>query len=217
MALKNSPLFSRTRLYFTAVIVCVLTLAVPATAEEDAAAMFARGDQAFNRGDLIEAIGWYQSAAEKGHPGAQTKYGYILDRSEDNEAAVSWYRKAAEQGHAPAQYALAQMYATGEGVKRDLAEATRWWKLAAGQDHVHAIVALAVEAERGARAGQGSPGEALGYWRRAAQLGDTGAMSRLAQAYRKGELGLAADPQQAQAWDDKVKAAALAPGKKEKP
>ncbi|MFN0317365.1 MAG: tetratricopeptide repeat protein, partial [Burkholderiales bacterium] len=172
-------------------LACVLALVLPmAWAEEDAAGMLARGDQAFKRGDLIEAMEWYRSAAEKGHAVAQMKYGYILDRSEDNEAALTWYRKAAEQGHAPGQYAIAQMYATGEGVVRDLAEARRWWKLAAAQDHVDAIVALATEAERGARPAQGSLSEALDYWQRAAQLGDSGAMSRLAQAFRKGELGL---------------------------
>jgi uncharacterized protein len=190
-------------------LVWFLVLGAPSVlAEEDAAEMLARGDQAFSSGDLIEAMQWYRGAAEKGHPAAQIKYGYILDRSEDNEAAVVWYRKAAEQAHAPGQYALAQSYATGEGVPRDMAEARRWWELAAEQNHVDAIVALATEAERGARPSAESLKEALVYWQRAARLGDSGAMSRLAQAYRKGELGLAIDAQTAQQWEDKIKAIA---------
>ena len=42
-------------------------------------------------------------------------------------------RALAEQGDAIAQYNLGSMYATGDGVPEDRAEAARWFRLAAEQ------------------------------------------------------------------------------------
>ena len=51
---------------------------------------------------------------------------------------MRWYRLAAEQGHAGAQSNLGVMYANGEGVLKDDAEAVRWYRLAAEQGHAGA-------------------------------------------------------------------------------
>ena len=48
------------------------------------------------------------------------------------------FRQAAEQGHASAQFNLGLMYATGEGVPEDDAEAVRWYRMAAEQGHAGA-------------------------------------------------------------------------------
>jgi hypothetical protein len=42
-------------------------------------------------------------------------------------------KKSAEQGDWTAQYVLGNLYATGRGVRKDLAEAARLWKLSAEQ------------------------------------------------------------------------------------
>ncbi len=47
-------------------------------------------------------------------------------------------KKAAEQGHVDAQYNLGIMYANGEGVPQDYAEAARWYRQAAEQGHASA-------------------------------------------------------------------------------
>ena len=52
---------------------------------------------------------------------------------------------AAEQGYAPAQLSLGVMYATGEGVPADSAEAVRWYRAAAEQGHAPAQFSLGVE------------------------------------------------------------------------
>ena len=52
--------------------------------------------------------------------------------------AVHWYRRGAEQGDADAQFNLGVMYAEGEGVARDDAEARRWYRKAAEQGHADA-------------------------------------------------------------------------------
>ena len=46
----------------------------------------------------------------------------------------------AAQGDAEAQSSLGSMYAKGEGVTQDDAEAVRWYRLAAQQEHVTAQV-----------------------------------------------------------------------------
>ena len=52
--------------------------------------------------------------------------------------AVAELRAAAEQGDAVAQFNLGVMYATGEGVPQDDAEAARWYRLAAEQGNADA-------------------------------------------------------------------------------
>lgn len=64
--------------------------------------------------------------------------------------AARWYRLAADNGVAHAQFALARMYATGEGVpKKDFTEAARLYQLAADQEHAAARFFLGVCYARG--------------------------------------------------------------------
>ena len=67
----------------------------------------------------------------------------MFDGMEDegNAAAETvrwWYYRATEQDDADAQYMLGVMYADGEGVPQDDAEAVRWWRQAADRGHVRA-------------------------------------------------------------------------------
>ena len=48
----------------------------------------------------------------------------------DYAAALNEWRPLAEQGDVLAQYYLGTMYADGEGVPQDPAEATKWFRLA---------------------------------------------------------------------------------------
>ena len=53
-------------------------------------------------------------------------------------------RQAAEQGDATAQFYLGNMYANGEGVPQDAAEAVRWYRLAAEQGQADAQYGLGI-------------------------------------------------------------------------
>ena len=53
-------------------------------------------------------------------------------------------RVRAEQGDAPAQFMLGRMYANGDGVPQDAAEAVRWYRLAAEQGLAEAQFNLGV-------------------------------------------------------------------------
>ena len=77
----------------------------------------------FARGDLVAAIALWRKAANEGYAPAQVWLGDILDKAEEDQEAVEWYRKAAAQGSPAGEYGLGQMYAKGEGVKKDFAEA----------------------------------------------------------------------------------------------
>ena len=57
---------------------------------------------------------------------------------------MHWYRKAAAQGQADAQYNLGGMYAKGEGVPQDHAQAMDWYRKAAEQGYAAAQFNLGV-------------------------------------------------------------------------
>ena len=93
----------------------------------DAEAQFQLGD---TNGDEVprndaEAKNWYRKAARLGSVDAED----VLATLE----MVKWYRLAAEQGDAEAQFQLGKMYANGDGVARDDAEAVKWYRKAAEQ------------------------------------------------------------------------------------
>ena len=130
--------------------------------------MYAEGEGVEKNYD--EALNWYKKAAEQGDPDAQYSLGCLYSHPEkygkdplredilgwdisvldDDDAfrnydeAVKWYEKAAWQGHVMAQYTLGNMYAKGEGVKKDLATAARWFTSAANQGNADAQYALGV-------------------------------------------------------------------------
>ena len=134
----------------TGVVLCLLLLAGPATDDaraEDAAQTYEKALAAYNRGDLPGALPLFRQAAEDGSADAQAWLGYLLDLAEENTESVRWYRAAAEQGHKDGLAGLADMYAKGEGVDRDLAEARALYEKAAdaGQDRAARVLANAYE------------------------------------------------------------------------
>ena len=58
-------------------------------------------------------------------------------------------KKRAEAGNLAAQYNLGVMYATGNGVPKDDAEAVKWFRKAADQGHAHAQFNLGVRYQYG--------------------------------------------------------------------
>jgi TPR repeat protein len=60
--------------------------------------------------DYVEAMTWYQKAAEAGHGTAMFNIGVLwesgLGVTRDRDQAIAWYRKAAAAGSEPARAAL---------------------------------------------------------------------------------------------------------------
>ncbi len=56
----------------------------------------------------------------------------------DYGTAMTEFRPLADQGHAASQLVLGMMYAAGQGMPQDNAEAVKWYRLAADQGHAGA-------------------------------------------------------------------------------
>lgn len=113
-------------------------------------------------------------------------------------SALEDVRSCAEQGDADAQTRLGRMYAIGEGVPEDYAEAIRWFRLAIEQGNAVAQNGLAVMYSRG----WGVPEdyvEAARWYRLAAEQGYASAQSNLGLTYLYG-AGLPQDYAEAAHW-----------------
>ena len=177
-------------------LVAMLLAALPVAADtpED---LMEQAQTAFDRSDIVKAMSLYRVAAEAGHAPAQSRLAYLLDNSEDNEAAVAWYLKAAEAGDAEGMAGLAQMYAAGEGTEQNLQEAARWYTLAAQQGHTPAIRVLALAYESGGLGFDVNYAQAISWLNAGVAANDVWSTQRLARALRQGELGQRIDRERA--------------------
>lgn len=107
------------------------------------------GIDAFNRGDLVGAMTFFERAADGGSALAQTRLAWILDGANDDERAVDLYRAAAEQGYTPGMHGLGEMYAKGEGVEKDVELAVAWFTKAAEGGYDKALRLLIAAYENG--------------------------------------------------------------------
>ncbi len=124
---------------------------------------------------------------------------------EDFGKAISWYRRAAELGNLDAKRTMALMYATGQGVVVDRERASALYRrilaplrAAAEKKNINALRTLAYMH----RNGLGVPlsGQAaLGYYKRAANLGNTNSMHDISEIYDAGAL-VSQDYQKATEW-----------------
>ena len=111
---------------------------------------------------------------------------------------VDGTRAKAERGDAEAQKQMGSIYAKGEVVKQNYAEAARWYRSAADQGHAGAQTALGELYE----AGQGVPcdeAEAAQWYRRAAEQGHVVGQYCLAVLYVMGK-GVPRDIAEAVKW-----------------
>lgn len=166
----------------------------------DVDAALQAGHDAWQRGDLIGAMGHYHRAAEAGSPEAQAKLGYIYDQSEENAKAVEWYTASAEQGDPDGQFGLGEMYAKGEGIGQDLDKAIEFYMYAAVAGHAQAQRVLANAYEHGALGREIDEAEAFRWLTLAANAGDVNSIRRLAEIYTSGGLGVAPNPAEAERW-----------------
>ena len=111
-------------------------------------------------------------------------------------------RQAADQGDVEAQNHLGLMYAYGEGVPQDDAEAAKWWRKAADNGFPVAQYNLAM----GYASGDGvtrDHAEAVKWFRMAAEQGDAQAQSKLSVMLEYG-MGVPKDKAEAKKWHRKA-------------
>lgn len=182
----------------TVMALFLLLMTSLATAQSvDYAEIGEQGIQAFAEGNLIQAMDLLGKSAEKGYAPAQSTLAYILDKAEENERAFELFKLAADQNYAAAQYGLAGMYAKGEGIEESPQLAGEWMHKAAMQRYVLAMRGLAYALEKGELGFDRNPNQALHWYNQCHDAGDEVCKRRLAEAYAKGEFGLAVDEKKA--------------------
>ena len=105
----------------------------------------------------------------------------------DFQTALKEWKPLADQGHAYAQYNLGLMYANGEGVAEDDAEAVRWYRLAADQGHADAQYNLGWMYAIGEGVVE-DDAEAVRWYRLAADQGHADAQNNLGVMYDNGRV-----------------------------
>ena len=103
----------------------------------------------------------------------------ILAKLREAEVALS-------KGHAVAQYSLGLLYANGQGVPKDDAQARQWFEKAAVQGNADAQVNLGILYDYG----RGVPQDfkmAVKWYRRAAEQGNDLAQRKLGLLYERGD------------------------------
>jgi hypothetical protein len=120
------------------------------------------------------------------------------DAPADPKQRVAFYSGRAKTGDANAEFALAVLYAKGDGVAQDYAAAAKWFHAAAEHGVPRAQYDLGVLYERG-RGVTLDYAEAAAWYQKAAEQNYALAQYNLAVAYTKGE-GVDRDAAKAAAW-----------------
>lgn len=102
------------------------------------------------------------------------------------EAAFSQFLISAKKGNIYAQYIIAQMYARGDGVTKDIREAASWYSLSADAGHLQSQNNLANMYMDGYGVLQNLT-EAARWFERAAEQGNYLSMASLAELYQHGD------------------------------
>ena len=181
-----------------------LLLLLPSTLQADARTDGDQGIEEYRKGNLIEGMQLLEKSAAQGYAPAQTTLAYILDAAEQNADAFHWYQQAAESNDAAGLFGLGGMYIKGEGTVKDPIKGGQLIKQAAQLDYVQAMRVYAHALEHGQLGFEPDQQSAAEWYLKAASLGDRNSMQRLKKAYTLGQLGLPVDPQQVEAWDDKI-------------
>lgn len=176
------------------------------------------GDARFRLGDFYhnykkpphhkKAVLWLTRAAEGGNRAAMFDLALMLKKGEGTprnpERALFWMKKAGDLDFFPAQSALSNMYATGDGVAKDPLQSMIWtlklalkptansfWLNKAGDIFFEGWETIKPDYS-----------QAIKFYERSANYGDTHALQRMAQIYLQG-LGVTPDPQKAREYLDK--------------
>ena len=136
--------------------------------------------------------------AESGDPQAQLELGKYSDGAHDPERAAYWFSKSADQGNADAEWRVADLYAAGEGVVKDVHASLYWLRKAAENGQPQAEVVLGMNYRDG-RNVERDPQKAFDWFLRAAKQGHVDAQVSVAQMYEEGDA-IPRDYAQAVRW-----------------
>ena len=135
--------------------------------------------------DDAAAASWFRKASDAGNTFAMTNLGAMLETgrgvTKNETEAGEWYRKAAIVGEPMAMTNLGLMLEQGRGMAKDDVEAVSWFRRAAAARNPVAMYNLGFMLERGSDTDKE---EALGWYRKAAELGHESARAALQRLQR---------------------------------
>jgi TPR repeat protein len=132
-----------------------------------------------------KALECFQRAAEQGHAGAQNQLGLAYAKSGNEKAAIEWFFRAAKQEYADAQNNLGMM----ERKSGRYEEALAWFRRAAAWECSSALYNMGRMYEHGWGV-ERDAGLAAGWFRRAAEQGDTDSQFYVAGKYLEGGVDM---------------------------
>jgi len=147
--------------------------------------------------DINKAEQWLRQSAASGNAGAQFHLAELLLHRNNPQAlqeAAGLYLSAARQGHSQAAAKIGAMYATGQGIKQNRAEAVLWLEKAAqdGQNTAQSNLGILLASEQ-------QDTQAVAWLNKAAQSGETDAQNNLAVMLALGR-GVKQDMRAALKW-----------------
>ncbi|MCC7698137.1 tetratricopeptide repeat protein [Janthinobacterium sp. EB271-G4-7A] len=158
--------------------------------------------------DRVQGEYWLRKGAAQGNAEAQTILALEFidgDSSAEEQAlAITWLKAAANEQHfVPAYNALGEHLMRAAVDEQDRAEAFHWYSRSAREKEPAGMRNLARAHELGLGVAQ-SDKWALVWYERAGWSGDVPAMRRMIDVYVKGELGQAANAEDAAEWRGKL-------------
>lgn len=126
--------------------------------------------------DYNQAVAWYTKAADLKYARAMNSLGRLYETGrgvrQDSALAMDWYKKAAALNFADAMSNIGALYDNGVGVQRDPVQAFAWFKRGAELGHPMSMYNLGVLYETGRGTAAADVGQALDWYRRAANSDD---------------------------------------------
>ncbi|WP_242521780.1 hypothetical protein [Motiliproteus sp. SC1-56] len=164
------------------------------------------------RGDFFGGIRILEQAAEQGHLDAMLVASSMLIDGTYYEQGLAWLDKAVATGAPKARLEMVKLLlARDPEVQRPAEEAIPLLDALVSENYAPALHLRAAQAEAGNVPYEQDIALAVRLYTRAAEQGFSPAMDRLADAYRKGELGLPVDLQQAEKWEQQKEGALSQP------
>lgn len=109
--------------------------------DEATTALYQRGREYAERGEVDDAIEWLGRAADSGHVQAMRNLGSLYNQERgDDENAIRWFARAADAGDAASASIVGGLYED----QGNLHEALRWHTRAAEAGYIHAAGSLAL-------------------------------------------------------------------------
>lgn len=137
-----------------------------------------------------EAVAFFRLARRGEDADAMTALGAWLMQGvgvdHDAMLSVEWLMRASEKNHSEAQWRLGLAYARGEGIEKNLADASRFLQLSVAQSNSDAQYHYAQFLEQQSTQSE-VRAQALSFYEAAAQQGHVPAQLQLAYALRAGE------------------------------